>query len=167
MGGLRWPRLRATSRRAGKGGDWEGVCVLPFRDVYARTDVASEITIRVESWHTVVENPAILSIFSPQPVMHLKRLSAVKCFAVGLQTAETFNLGFGDGEAKLKGSELASRLRKQRPSFLAQACFQNEAGIRYWCTSGCIHRNRQPSCTERPHLRILRRSTMDWACAYQ
>ena len=61
--------------------------VLPFRDVYARADVASESTIRVESWHTVAENPAILSVSSPHPVMHFKRLSSVKCFGVGLQTA--------------------------------------------------------------------------------
>src|SRR4029077_2694120 len=63
------------------------LCVLPFRDVYARADVVSESTIRVESWHTVVENPAILSIFSPHPVMHFKRFSSVICFGVGLQAA--------------------------------------------------------------------------------
>src|SRR5438876_46894 len=63
------------------------LCELPFRDVYARADVARESTIRVKSWYTIVENPAILSIFSPHPVMHFKRLSSVECFGVGLQTA--------------------------------------------------------------------------------
>jgi hypothetical protein len=60
---------------------------LPFRDIYARTDVASESAIRVKSWYTIVENPAILSIFSPQPVLQFKRLSSVECFGVDLQTA--------------------------------------------------------------------------------
>src|SRR6201988_5569306 len=63
------------------------LCELPFRDVYARTDVASESTIRVKSWYTSLENPAILSIFSPQPVLQFKRPSSVECFGVSLQTA--------------------------------------------------------------------------------
>src|ERR1700751_2469421 len=62
------------------------LCELPFRDVYARTDVASESTIRVKSWYAIIENPAILSIFSPQPVLHFKRLSSLECFGVGFET---------------------------------------------------------------------------------
>src|SRR4029077_4125573 len=60
---------------------------LPFRNIYARTDVASESAIRVKSWYTIVENPAILSIVSPHPVLQFKRLSSVECFGVSLQTA--------------------------------------------------------------------------------
>src|SRR5690348_7700016 len=63
------------------------LCELPVRDVYARADVAGETTIWIKSRYTIVENPAILSIASPQPVLHFKRLALIECVGVGFETA--------------------------------------------------------------------------------
>src|SRR6201997_4921910 len=82
-GALRFMRLNQLAPNRGEALLGE----LPFRDIYARTDVASESPIRVKPWYTIVENPAILSIFSPQPVLQFKRLSSVECFGVSLKTA--------------------------------------------------------------------------------
>src|ERR1700758_633161 len=82
-GALRFMRLNQLAPNRGEALLGE----LPFRDIYARTDVASESAIRVKPWYTIVENPAILSIFSPQPVLQFKRLSSLKCSGISLQTA--------------------------------------------------------------------------------
>src|SRR4029077_18438611 len=58
---------------------------LSFGDVDARPDVAREGAIRVEPRYALVQNPAVLPIMSPEPILHLKRLSSVECFRVGLQ----------------------------------------------------------------------------------
>src|SRR5690349_9277610 len=82
-GALRFMRINQSAPNSGQ----TLLCKLPLRDVDARANVAGECTIPVESCYTVVENPAILSIFSPQPVLHFKRLSSLECLGVCFETA--------------------------------------------------------------------------------
>src|SRR4249920_3746391 len=50
-------------------------CELSFCDVHARANIASKRTVRVESRHANVQNPTVLSVMSPQPILQLERFS--------------------------------------------------------------------------------------------
>jgi hypothetical protein len=53
--------------------------------VDARADIPGKITVYVESRHTLVENPPVLPVMLPEPVLHLESLAAIECLLVGLQ----------------------------------------------------------------------------------
>src|SRR6266516_5010745 len=61
--------------------------VYQFSDVHARTDVASEVLLRVIARHTAIRNPAILAVVTPQPVLHDERLPGIEGLRVNLEAA--------------------------------------------------------------------------------
>src|SRR5262245_28935186 len=56
-----------------------------FSDVHARTNVARKPSLRVITRHTLIGNPAMLSIVSSQPVLHHEWLSRIERAGVNLQ----------------------------------------------------------------------------------
>src|SRR5215470_8927116 len=52
---------------------------LSISNVQTRSDVAGETAIGVESWHTRVEHPTVLSVPTPEPIFHRKRLALIEC----------------------------------------------------------------------------------------
>src|SRR5271169_1744880 len=62
-----------------------GLREFAVRDIDPDSDVSSKRALRVESWHPDVQNPPILSVVSPQPILHSEALTLVKRLAVGLK----------------------------------------------------------------------------------
>src|SRR5215470_8793220 len=60
---------------------------LSFGDVEGRSDIASKTAVRVESRQAGVKDPPVLSIMTPQPVLHLKRLPPVEGQTVSVHAA--------------------------------------------------------------------------------
>src|SRR5215468_6348246 len=60
---------------------------LAIGDVQARSDVASEIAVWIESWYSGVEDPTVLSIITPETVFHRKRLTLIKRPRIDFQAA--------------------------------------------------------------------------------
>src|SRR5262249_55786599 len=59
---------------------------LTFSNVYTRSDVSRKRTVWLKTRHTSVEDPAIISFFTPQPILHGKWLMPIKRLRVGIQT---------------------------------------------------------------------------------
>ncbi len=51
---------------------------LSIGDVQARSDVASKIAVGVESRHTGIEDPTVLSVITSDAIPSLKRLTLIK-----------------------------------------------------------------------------------------
>src|SRR5256885_10362749 len=60
---------------------------LSIGDVQARADVARKIAIGVESRHTCVQDPTVLSVIATDAILHRKRLPLIKGLGVGFQAA--------------------------------------------------------------------------------
>src|SRR5204863_4298582 len=60
---------------------------LPIGDVQARSDVASESAVSVESRHTYVQDPTVLGVITTEAILHRKRLMLIKGLGVGFQAA--------------------------------------------------------------------------------
>src|SRR5207302_1600730 len=54
-------------------------------NVNPRTYVPGKRTVRVHSWHSDIEDPAVFSIVAPQAILHVERFSPIECMVVGLQ----------------------------------------------------------------------------------
>src|SRR5436190_18811239 len=61
--------------------------VYKFGDVHTRTNVASEVFLRVVARHTVIRNPTIFAIATSQPVLHRKPLPGIECLDVCFEAA--------------------------------------------------------------------------------
>src|ERR1700704_1954402 len=67
------------------------LCQFAIGDVEARADIAGKRAVRVESWHTYIGYPAVVSVVPPEPILHLERLPEIECLGVGIQaTAQIF-----------------------------------------------------------------------------
>src|SRR5436305_15253490 len=53
-------------------------------DVDARTDVSGKGIIRVKSRHSSTKNPSILTIMSPEAILHLERFPSLDRTSIGL-----------------------------------------------------------------------------------
>src|SRR5436190_203683 len=41
--------------------------------------------MRVKSWHANIEQPTVLPVISPEPILHFERFSEIKCTCVCIQ----------------------------------------------------------------------------------
>ena len=60
---------------------------LSVGDVNTRADVPGENAIWGEPWNPVVQDPAVLAVVPPQPVLHCKRSASLQCRDIGLQAS--------------------------------------------------------------------------------
>src|SRR5882762_3293545 len=60
---------------------------LSIGDVQARSDVTGKLAIGVESRHTDIVDPTVLSVITTDAILHLKRSMLIKGLGVGFQGA--------------------------------------------------------------------------------
>src|SRR5262252_10535205 len=60
---------------------------LSIGDIQARSNIAGKTAARVESRHADIQDPAVLSIVTPESIFHRKRLPLIKRLRVGFQAA--------------------------------------------------------------------------------
>src|ERR1700746_441720 len=72
---------------------------LSIGDVHARSDVASKTAACIESRHTDVKDPTVLSIMAPDAILHLKRLPLIKGQRIGFQAALQIFIVYSCGPA--------------------------------------------------------------------
>src|SRR5437016_4541882 len=59
---------------------------LGFGDVNGGTDVAGELAIGLKAWHSMIQDPTIFTVISPQAVFHRELLPRVEGINVVLET---------------------------------------------------------------------------------
>src|SRR5438876_766261 len=59
-------------------------CLFAPGDVNTKSDKTCKGAVGVEPRHAVIENPAIFSVMSPQPILHLERLAPIERLRIGL-----------------------------------------------------------------------------------
>src|ERR1700758_1614844 len=57
---------------------------LPLGNVYARSYVAGKRTVRIQSGHAYIEEPAVLPVVPLKAILHLERVPEVESFLVGI-----------------------------------------------------------------------------------
>src|SRR5208283_3301561 len=62
-------------------------CQLPFRNIDARANIATECAIGSKPWHAIVDKPPIFSIEALQSVLHLKIGASIKSLRVNVETS--------------------------------------------------------------------------------
>ncbi len=56
-----------------------------IRDIDTRAYVTSKRTVAPESWHSGIENPAVLAVMPPHSVLHFERLACIERLYIGVQ----------------------------------------------------------------------------------
>src|SRR5215831_6188277 len=61
--------------------------LLSIADVKARSDITCKSAVPIESRHTDVQDPTVLSVFTPKAILHFKGFTLIKRPGVRLQAA--------------------------------------------------------------------------------
>src|SRR5215813_11992500 len=54
------------------------LCFFTFCNVNARTDISSKRVFRTKEWDALIQYPAVHTVMSPQPILHLELFADIK-----------------------------------------------------------------------------------------